>query len=85
MSYITAHASSAEAEIIICDLHSPGETVDCISHLSYLKSILGLVNPRDLWKHRYQNAYGFENIIQWKQRINSFLLENHKATFYDYV
>ena len=47
--------------------------------------ILGLVIPRDLWKHRYLNAYGFEDIIHWKQKINSFLLENHKATFYDHT
>ena len=40
--------SSAETEIIIRDLHSSGETFDYISHLSNLKSILGLVNPRDL-------------------------------------
>ena len=42
--------SSAETEIIISDLHSSCETFDYISHLSYLKSILGLVNPRDLCK-----------------------------------
>ena len=47
--------------------------------------ILGLVIPRDLWKHRYLNAYGFEDTIHWKQKINSFLLENHKATFYDHT
>ena len=47
--------------------------------------ILGLVIARDLWKHSYLNAYGFEDIIHWKQKISSFLLKYQKATFYEYI
>ena len=45
-----------KTEMIIRDLHPFGETFNYISHLSYLKSILGFVIPRDLWNHRYQST-----------------------------
>ena len=60
--------SSAETETIICDLHSFGETFDYISHHSVLLEvyIFGLFIARDLWKHRYLNAYGFD----WSHSMN---------------
>ena len=56
----------------------------------YFSSVLFEVYPRSCHSQRSLKAqiskhFGSEDIIDWKQKINSFLSKNHKATFYDYI
>ena len=52
----------------------------------YFSSVLSEVYPRFCHSQRSLKAqiskhFGSEDIIDWKQKINSFLSKNHKATF----